>query len=59
MRLTSMLVTVYAAGSVFRNKDVVPNIPEVFKKYTEPMLGHWVDKKGLESALWAHRRRSW
>ncbi|RYZ80655.1 MAG: hypothetical protein EOP04_25465 [Proteobacteria bacterium] len=48
MRLTPMLVTVFVAGADFRNRDVMPNITEIFKKYTELMLGRWDDKKGLE-----------
>lgn len=41
MDLNPLLVTVFAATSDYSRKDVPANITELFKKYTEMMLGRW------------------
>lgn len=46
-RLSPLLVTIYVAGNDFTNVDVPPNITEVFKKYSEMLLGRWDQRKGL------------
>jgi hypothetical protein len=45
--LNPMLVTVFVATSDHTKKDIPPNITEIFKKFTEEMLGRWDAKKGL------------
>ena len=47
IELNPLLVTVFAATSDFARKDVPANITELFKKYTEIMLGRWDANKGL------------
>lgn len=47
MELNPLLVTVFAATSDFDRKDIPANITELFKKYTEMMLGRWDAKKGF------------
>jgi hypothetical protein len=47
MELNPLLVTVFAATSDFDRKDVPANITELFKKYTEMMLGRWDAGKGF------------
>ena len=46
-QLTPLLATVYAASAEFSRSDVPANVTEVFKKYSELMLGRWDEKKGL------------
>jgi len=45
--LNPLLVTVFAATSESDRKDIPANITELFKKYTEMMLGRWDATKGL------------
>ncbi len=45
--LNPLLVTVFAATADYSRKDVPANITELFKKYTEMMLGRWDATKGL------------
>ena len=47
MELNPLLVTVFAATSDYSRKDIPANITELFKKYTELMLGRWDSTKGL------------
>jgi hypothetical protein len=47
IRLNPLLVTVFVANADFSKKDIPPNITELFKKFTEMMLGRWDEKKGL------------
>lgn len=47
MELNPLLVTVFAATSDYARKDIPANITELFKKYTEMMLGRWNANKGL------------
>jgi len=45
--ITPLLVTVFVATSDYTRKDIPANITELFKKYTEMMLGRWDISKGL------------
>lgn len=46
--LNPLMVSVYASTSNFEAKDVPPNVTELFKRYTEQMLGRWDEQKGLQ-----------
>lgn len=48
IELNPLLVTVFAATSDFAKQDLPANITELFKKFTELMLGRWDEKKGLK-----------
>ena len=45
--LSPLIVTIFAATSDITRRDVPPNITELFKKYTELMLGRWDEGKKL------------
>ena len=45
--LNPLLVTVFVATTDYARKDIPANITELFKKYTEMMLGRWDSSKGL------------
>lgn len=45
--LSPLIVTVFVASSDFSKKDIPPNITEIFKKFTEQMLGRWDERKGV------------
>ena len=47
MELNPLIVTVFAASSDYSRADVPANITELFKKFTELMLGRWDVDKGL------------
>lgn len=47
VKLSPMIVTLFVGSSDLSRKDVPPNIAEIFKKYTEHMLGRWDESKGL------------
>jgi energy-coupling factor transporter ATP-binding protein EcfA2 len=47
IELNPLLVTVFAAISDYARQDIPANITELFKKYTEMMLGRWDSSKGL------------
>ncbi len=47
--LNPLMVSVYAATSNFDLQDVPPNVTELFKRYTEQMLGRWDEQKGLSN----------
>lgn len=47
MELNPLLVTVFAATSDYSRRDIPANITELFKKYTEWMLGRWNAAKKL------------
>ena len=47
MDLNPLLVTVFAATTDYARKDIPANITELFKKFTEWMLGRWDSSKGL------------
>ena len=51
--LTPLLITVFVASSDFSKKDIPANITELFKKYTEMMLGRWDRNKGLNQQFHA------
>lgn len=47
MELTPLLVTVFVSTTEHERRDVPANITELFKKYTEMMLGRWDVTKGM------------
>ena len=47
MELNPLLVTVFAATTDYSRRDIPANITELFKKFTEVMLGRWDSAKGL------------
>jgi hypothetical protein len=47
MELSPLMVTVFAATSDYSKQDIPANITELFKKFTELMLGRWDQSKGL------------
>ncbi len=47
MELNPLLITVFAATSEHSRRDIPANITELFKKFTELMLGRWDLAKGL------------
>jgi hypothetical protein len=47
MELNPLLVTVFAATSEYSRQDIPANITELFKKFTEMMLGRWDASKGF------------
>lgn len=48
IELNPLLVTVLAASTDFSKHDIPANITELFKKFTELMLGRWDERKGLK-----------
>ena len=46
-QITPLLATVYAASADYSRSDIPANVTELFKKYTELMLGRWDEQKGL------------
>lgn len=53
MDLNPLLVTVFVATSEIEREDVPANITELFKKFTELMLGRWDMRKGLSQQVQA------
>jgi NACHT domain/Restriction endonuclease len=51
--LNPLIVTVFMASSDFSKQDIPPNITELFKKYTELMLGRWDEGKKLQQQIQA------
>lgn len=47
LQLNPLLVTVFAATSEYSRRDIPANITELFKKFTEMMLGRWDATKGM------------
>lgn len=47
MELNPLLVTVFAATTEWARQDIPANITELFKKFTEMMLGRWDASKGF------------
>lgn len=47
IELNPLLVTVFVATSDYSKTDIPANITELFKKYTEMMMGRWDTSKGL------------
>jgi hypothetical protein len=45
--LNPLLVTAFVASSEHTRTDIPANITELFKKYTEQMLGRWDENKGF------------
>jgi hypothetical protein len=48
IELNPLLVTVFAATTDVCKQDIPANITELFKKFTELMLGRWDESKGLK-----------
>ena len=48
MELNPLLVTVFAATTEYSRQDIPANITELFKKFTEIMLGRWDASKGFK-----------
>ena len=53
IELNPLLVTVFIATSDYSRKDIPANITELFKKYTEMMLGRWDLGKGISQQFHA------
>lgn len=47
IELNPLLVTVFVATSDYDRRDIPANITELFKKFTEMMLGRWEGGKGM------------
>lgn len=47
LELNPLIVTVFAASSEYSRQDIPANITELFKKFTEMMLGRWDETKGI------------
>lgn len=47
IELNPLLVTVFVATTDYARTDIPANITELFKKFTELMLGRWDQSKGL------------
>jgi hypothetical protein len=47
LQLNPLLITVFVATSDYSRSDIPANITEIFKKFTEVMLGRWAVTKGL------------
>lgn len=47
IELNPLLVTVFAASTDISKQDIPANITELFKKFTELMLGRWDENKGF------------
>lgn len=52
--LSPLLVAVFIATSEYSRKDIPANITELFKKFTEMMLGRWDSNKGLNQQFHAN-----
>ncbi|RYG26524.1 NACHT domain-containing protein [bacterium] len=46
MKLSPLLVTVFAATPNFQTSDIPPNLTAIFKKFAALMLGQWDRQKG-------------
>lgn len=51
-----MLITVFLSSSDFSKEDLPPNIAEIFRKFTEQMIGRWDEKKGLHQQYEANTK---
>lgn len=47
LELSPLLVAVFASSSDLHRTDIPANITEIFKKFTEEMLGRWDSSKGF------------
>lgn len=47
--LSPLMVSVYAVTATFEAKDIPPNVTELFKRFSEQMLGRWDEQKGLRN----------
>lgn len=53
MDLNPFMVKVFLASSEAQRSDIPANITELFKKFTEQMLGRWDESKGLSQQIQA------
>lgn len=53
LQLNPLLVAVFAASSEYARTDIPANITEIFKKFTETMLGRWDQDKGFSQQFHA------
>lgn len=54
LELNPLLVTVFVATTDYSRTDIPANITELFKKFTEMMLGRWDQSKGLSQQYQSH-----
>ncbi len=54
LELNPLLVTVFVATTDYARTDIPANITELFKKFTEMMLGRWDQAKGLAQQYQSH-----
>lgn len=52
-KLNPLLLTIFVVTSDYRRRDVPANITELFKKFTELLLGRWDQQKGLSQQFQA------
>ena len=50
-QLTPLMATVCAVSAEYSTSDVPANVTELFKKYSEVMLGRWDEHKGLRQQI--------
>lgn len=48
LELNPLLLSVFSATSEYDRRDIPANITELFKKFTELLLGRWDEQKGLK-----------
>src|SRR6202023_2728586 len=53
IRLNPLIAAIFVGVSDVSRRDVPPNITELFKKYTELMLGRWDEDKELHQQIQA------
>lgn len=56
LNLSPMLISVFLASSDFTKQDLPPNIAEIFKKFTEQMIGRWDTTKGIHQQFEANTK---
>ncbi len=56
LNLSPMLISVFLSSSDFTKQDLPPNIAEIFKKYTEQLIGRWDTTKGLRQQFEANTK---
>ena len=56
MSLSPMIITIFLSSSDFKTEDIPPNIAEIFKKFTEQMIGRWDESKGLHQQYEANTK---
>ena len=56
LNLSPMLISVFLSSSDFTKRDLPPNIAEIFKKFTEQMIGRWDATKGIRQQFEANTK---